>query len=133
LEALETLGVPVLGYRTNEFPGFYTAETGLRLAHRVESPDEVVLAVKAYRSIGYTGAILVAQPPPVSMSAGELGAAIRKSLTEATGKGITGQDVTPFMLSALAEETSGKTLEINRCLLVENARLAARIAQLQKA
>src|SRR5260221_7354472 len=64
LEYLDTLGVPVLGYRTAEFPGFYTAETGLRLSHRLDSIQAVATTIRAYRSNGYAASILVVQPPP---------------------------------------------------------------------
>ncbi len=128
LEALETFGVPVLGYCTDEFPGFYIAKTGLRLTHRVESPQGVVRAVQAYRAIGYGGAILVTRPAPGAMPPAALEEELQAALAQADEQGITGAAVTPFLLKALAEETSGKTLEINRGLLIENARLAARIA-----
>lgn len=128
LEYLDTLGVPALGYRTAEFPGFYTSETGLSLSHRLDSVAGVADAVRAYRNHGYRAAILVVQPPPGGMPAAELEQAIQGCLTKASEKGIAGSAVTPFLLASLAEATSGRTLEINRRLLVANARLAAEIA-----
>ena len=128
VEYLDTLGVPVLGYRTVAFPGFYTAETGLSVSHRLDSVQDIATAIRAFRSSGYRAAILVVQPPPVGMTAAELEKALQACLARASEKGITGAAVTPFLLAALAEATSGRTLEINRRLLVANARLAAEIA-----
>ncbi len=128
LEYLDTLGVPVVGYQTSEFPGFYTSETGLSLSHRVDSVTAVAATIRAFRATGYNGAILVVQAPPQGMPAADLEIALQASLTRASEKGITGSAVTPFLLASLAEATSGRTLEINRRLLVANARLAAEIA-----
>ena len=128
LEYLDTLGVPVLGYQTAEFPGFYTAETGLRLSHRFDSIPAVVAAIHVYRSNGYGAAILVVQPPPGGMAATDLEEALKDCLAGASDAGVTGAAVTPFLLAALAAATSGRTLEINRRLLVANAKLAAEIA-----
>ena len=128
LEYLETLGVPVLGYGTNQFPRFYVRETGLRLAHRFDTPEAVARAAAAYRALGYTGGILVAQPPPESLPREELEKALDSAVARATGQKISGPALTPFLLAALAEETGGRTLELNRKLLVANARLAGEIA-----
>ncbi len=128
LERLETLGVPVLGYGADEFPGFYTRETGLRLEHRFDTPEAIARAVVIYRQLGYQGGILVAQPPPESMGPQELESALERVLARAKEKGISGPATTPFLLAALAEETGGRTLELNRKLLVANARLAGEIA-----
>jgi len=128
LEYLDTLGIPVLGYRTAQFPGFYTAETGLSLSHRFDSVPAVVKAISSYRSSGYGAAILVVQPPPDGMQAVDLEQALQGCLAKASEEGITGAAVTPFLLASLAKATSGRTLEINRRLLVANARLAAEIA-----
>jgi len=129
LERLETLGVPVLGYGTDEFPGFYTRETGLRLEHRFDTPETLVRAAHAYRRLGYQAGILVVQPPPESLAREELETALERALSRAREKGITGPATTPFLLAALAEETHGRTLELNRKLLVANARLAGEIAK----
>lgn len=128
LEALDTMGVPVLGYGTDEFPGFYTAETGLRLTHRVDTVKQAVAAIRTYRDTGYHGGILVVQPPPVSMPAKDLEEVLGQSLLCAVEQGIRGADVTPFLLASLADASGGRTLEINRQLLSANARLAGEIA-----
>jgi len=128
LEYLDTLGVPVLGYQTGEFPGFHTAETGLSLSHRLDSVAAVAGAIRAIRNTGYNAAILVVQQPPEGMPAAELEKVLQVGLAKASEKAITGSAVTPFLLASLAEATSGRTLEINRRLLIANARLAGAIA-----
>jgi pseudouridine-5'-phosphate glycosidase len=129
VEYLDTLGVPVLGFGTDEFPGFYVRETGLRLAHRFDTPEELAPAITAYRRAGYPGGILAVQPPPESLTPGDLQKALEPALDRAARQGISGAAVTPFLLAALAEATSGRTLEINRRLLSANARLAAEIGK----
>lgn len=128
-EHLETLGVPVLGHGTGEFPGIYVKETGLRLAHRFDSVTDLARAIKAYRAGRYQGGILVVQPPPESLSSQELEEALGRAMVRQAEQGITGPGTTPFLLAALAEETGGRTLEINRGLLVACARLAGEIAR----
>jgi pseudouridine-5'-phosphate glycosidase len=128
LEVLETLGVPVIGYGTDEFPGFFYADTGLPLRHRLDTPAEVAAAVAAYRSAGYGGAILVAQPPEDPLSREYIEKALEKAAEAAEEEGATGQEITPFLLKQLAEITDGQTLAVNRKLLRANAALAAKIA-----
>jgi pseudouridylate synthase len=128
LALLETLGVPVIGYGTDELPGFFYADTGLPLNHRLDTPDEVATAVTAYRSAGYSGAILVTQPPADPLSREYVEKALEKAMAAAEEEGVSGQDVTPFLLTQLADITDGETLQVNRELLRANAELAARIA-----
>jgi pseudouridine-5'-phosphate glycosidase len=128
LEVLETLGVPVIGYGTDEFPGFFYADTGLPLRHRLDTPAEVATAVSAYRSAGYGGAILVVQPPEDPLSREYVEKALEKAAEAAEEAGVTGQEITPFLLAQLAEITEGETLAVNRELLKSNAALAGKIA-----
>jgi pseudouridine-5'-phosphate glycosidase len=130
MEALETRGVLVVGYRTGELPGFVTATAGLPLEHRVDSPAEAAEVVLAHRALGLPGAIVLAQPVPASeaVDPGPMGRALERALGEARRRGIVGKPMTPFLLSALREATGGHSLRANRALLVANARLAAEVA-----
>jgi len=128
LEVLESLGVPVIGYGTEEFPGFFYADSGLPLRHRLDTPVEVATAVAAYRGAGYGGAILVTQPPEDPLSREYVEKALEKATAAAEEEGVTGQDITPFLLTRLADITDGETLAVNRELLRTNAALAGRIA-----
>jgi pseudouridine-5'-phosphate glycosidase len=137
LEVLETFGVPVLGYATNEFPAFYSRESGLQLVHRVDSPEEAARAMRAQWGSGKRGAseraktgILFANPAPreSALPRGEVEAFIAAALRAAETAGVRGKDVTPFLLQEVARLSGGKTLEANIALLVANATLAGRIA-----
>ena len=130
VERLETLGVGVIGYQTDQFPGFLFAETGLPVAAIADEVAGVVKIVGAHRRLGLPGALLVVQPPPssVALSRAEVEAATRQVLQEAEGAGIRGPAATPFLLGALERVTNGRTLLVNVALLEANARLAARIA-----
>jgi len=128
LETLETLGVPVIGYGTDEFPGFYHAETGLTLSHRLDTPTAVAQAVKAYRSAGYSGGILLVQPAPDPMSREETDDLLQEAMKAAEEEGVSGPQVTPFLLSKMAELSKGVTLDVNRELLRTNAALAAQLS-----
>jgi pseudouridine-5'-phosphate glycosidase len=131
LEILETLGVPVLGYRTDEFPQFYvrTDRAVLPISARVESPGEAAAVFAAHVRMGGRGAVL-AQPCPaeVAIPPDVFDAALARASDEARQTGVTGPAVTPFLLKRLAELTDGKTLVANRALIVANARLAAKTA-----
>jgi pseudouridylate synthase len=129
LELLESFGVPVLGYRTDEFPAFCVRGSGGPVSARVESPTEAATVYDAHVRMGGRGAILV-QPvdAKVAVSAEEFDAAMRTAEAEAQAKGIRGAEVTPFLLARLADLTAGKTLAANRALIVANARLAAEVA-----
>jgi pseudouridylate synthase len=128
-ERLETLGVPVLGYRTDEFPAFFTAESGIRLTAHADSAQEVVDVFRAHRALERPGALLVVQPPPASVALGraDVDRAVTRALARAEAEGIRGSAVTPFLLAAVERETEGRSLEANLGLLEANARLAAEI------
>jgi pseudouridine-5'-phosphate glycosidase len=130
LERLETLGVTVLGYQTDELPGFFTRSTGLRLSARAETPDEIAAIHRAARTLGRTQATLVVQSPPadVALPQEELDKAVVTALEFARRSGIGGAALTPFLLAAVERATGGRSLRANLGLLEENAALAGRIA-----
>jgi pseudouridylate synthase len=125
LELLESLGVPVLGFRTNELPLFYTAHGGPAAPGRVESPDEAARVARAHWDLG-GGGLLLARPPDRSLD--DVEPLIEEALADAERRGVTGQAVTPFVLSFLHERSEGRTLAANRELVVANAGLAAEVA-----
>src|ERR1700722_18448002 len=129
LEILETLGVPVLGYRTDEFPAFYVARSGLAVSSRVESPFEAASVFAAHTRLGGGGAVL-AQPCPadVAIPAEEFNAWLEEAEVKAHETKMAGPHLTPFLLARLAELSSGRTLKANRALIVANASLAAEVA-----
>lgn len=130
LEYLETLGVPVVGYQTDEFPAFYSRESGLPVSVRCDTPEEIAKLAEPHWNLGLLSAILVVVPPPrdVALSAQDAENAIEQALHEAEEKNIRGQEVTPFLLGKVSELTGKKSLEANLALLLNNARLAAQIA-----
>ena len=130
LEQMETLGVPVIGYKTNEFPAFYTRESGLGVSARVDSPEEAAAIAKAHWKMG-GGGLLVTVPVPEedAIPAAEVEIEIQQALAEATEQSIRGQAVTPFLLSRVSELSGGRSLKANLALLKNNARTAAAIAQ----
>jgi pseudouridine-5'-phosphate glycosidase len=130
LERLETLGVLVVGYRTDEFPGFYVRSTGLRTAWRVDSPARAAALLRARTALGVPGAVIVANPVPgpAELDPTRHAAALRQALTAADTEGVRGPDLTPFLLAALATATGGATVASNVALAKANAELAARIA-----
>ena len=133
-EQLETLGVPVVGYGTEEFPAFYTRASGLAVDINVATPDEAAeLSARHWQSGGRT-AVLVCVPLPkeFEMSASEVERAARQAIDEAKRSEIRGKALTPFLLSQMEKLTRGNTLEANRALLVNNAVVAARIAKCLK-
>jgi pseudouridine-5'-phosphate glycosidase len=125
LEALETLAVPVLGFRTNELPLFYSAHGGPPLSTRVESADEAAAIAAAHWELG-GGGLLLARPPDESLD--DVEPLIEEALREARDQGVTGQDVTPFVLGFLHRRSGGRTLAANRALVAANAQLAAEVA-----
>lgn len=129
LELLETLGVPVIGLRTGEFPAFYADRSGLPLEHT--APDEAALAqvIAAHRALGGQG-VLVVQPCPaeVALPAEEIERAVARALARAEQQGIRHKALTPFLLGAVAEATQGRARTANLALLEHNARSAARLA-----
>ena len=129
MERLETLGIAVVGYRTSELPAFYTAESGIRLTARADTPAEVAAAFEAHRGLRRPGAMLVVQPPPgPALQRSVVDGAIEEALRVARDRGIRGAAVTPFLLAEVASATGGQTLRTNVALLESNARLAAEIA-----
>ena len=131
LEALEALGVPVLGYGTSEFPAFYADRSGLRLEHRADTPELAAEALHAQRDrLGLPQAIVLTVPPPidVALDRDEVDRALVAAEAEATRQGVSGKAVTPFLLARLAEATGGRTLRANVALLAMNARVAAEVA-----
>jgi len=130
LETLETLGVPVVGYGTDAFPAFTSRSSGLPVPLRADTPAEVAAMARARDALGVRAAILVTVPIPeeAAIPWEEAQAEIDAAVAEAEARGIGGRDLTPFLLSRLAERTQGRTLAANRALLVNNARTAARIA-----
>jgi pseudouridine-5'-phosphate glycosidase len=130
LERLESLGVTVVGYRTDEMAGFFTRSTGHRLSARADSPEEIVRIHQASRALGRTQATLVVQPPPesVALPTELVDGAVVTALEQARRSGIRGAAVTPFLLAAVERTTGGRSLRTNLGLLEANARLAGEIA-----
>jgi pseudouridine-5'-phosphate glycosidase len=130
LEWLETHGVPVLGYGTDEFPAFYALSSGLPIDGRVDSPAEVVAVVRAQRRMGLRSGVLVAVPAPEgsAMARPVVEAAIEAALADASARELHGKEITPFLLARIAELTEGESLQTNIALLRNNAAVAAEIA-----
>ncbi|MBI3158022.1 MAG: pseudouridine-5'-phosphate glycosidase [Chloroflexi bacterium] len=130
LEALETLGVPVVGYQTGEFPAFYSRSCGLPVTHRAETPEQVARIARAHWGLGLQSAVLVVNPPPadVALPYDKMEGIIQKALEEAKKEGKSGQEVTPYLLGKVSELSGGESLHTNLALLRNNARLAAQVA-----
>ena len=130
LERLETLGVTVVGYRTDEFPGFFTSHTGLRVPARADTPQALAALFRAARRIGRPGGLLVVQPPPpaTALEGPVVAAAVESALAEARVAGVRGAALTPFLLAAVERATGGRSLAANLALLEANARLAGEVA-----
>ncbi|MBF4510200.1 MAG: pseudouridine-5'-phosphate glycosidase [Aeromicrobium sp.] len=130
LEYLETRGVPVLGYRTDTFPAFYTRDSGLPVDARLETPAEVAAVMAAKWSAGLAGGVVIANPiePEHALDAAEIEKIITHALADAREQGIRGKQVTPFLLARVHELTGGASDSANKALVWSNARLAARIA-----
>jgi pseudouridine-5'-phosphate glycosidase len=130
LEVLETQGVPVVGYGTNEFPAFYVRSSGERLSARVDTPEQAAALLCAHWRLGGAGVVL-AQPlvADVAIAEGEFESALTQAEKQAADASVRGKELTPFLLNCLAEVTEGKTLRANQVLVVANARLATRVAR----
>lgn len=130
LEYLETVGVPVVGYQTDEFPAFYARSSGLTTSARADSPEEVVRIAQTHWKMGFKSAILVVVPPPedVAMTMDEVSDAINQALVEAREAGIRGQVVTPYLLGRVSELTGDVSMRANLGLLRNNARIAAQVS-----
>lgn len=134
LEYLETRGVPVIGFQTDELPAFYSRTSGLLVPHRAETAEEVAAMARAQWESGLGGGLLVTCPipEPNALPVGVVEGAIATALGEADRRHISGARVTPFVLQRLSELTSGQTVIANRALLVNNALWAARFAKALK-
>jgi pseudouridine-5'-phosphate glycosidase len=130
LEALETRGVAVVGYRTGDFPAFTTRSSGLALDTRVETPAEAARLVDAHRALGLPGAVVLAQPVPedVALDRDLMERSLAAALGEARSLGVMGKAVTPFLLDRLRAATGGRSLAANVALIVANAGLAGEVA-----
>jgi len=127
-EALETLGVPVIGYRTSELPAFYTGGSGIVLEHRVENAASMAKLLRAHWDGLHLGTgVLLAVPPPSPLPREEIEAAI-SALAAARERRLPGKEVTPFLLARVAERTEGRSLQANLLLLENNARVAGEVA-----
>jgi pseudouridine-5'-phosphate glycosidase len=130
-ERLETLGVPIIGYKTEQFPAFYSRESGLAVDVCVDEPEQVVAIARARDQLALSAALLVVVPVPAAdeLPRGEAESAIAQAVRLADEQAIRGEAVTPFLLARIAELTAGRSLRANRSLLVHNARVGGRIAQ----
>jgi pseudouridine-5'-phosphate glycosidase len=129
-ERLESLGVPVVGYRTDEFPGFFSRESGITLDTRVDDVGGIVALYRAHRALGRSQSILVVQPPPptYALPRDSVESAVRQAQSDARRDGIHGASVTPYLLAAVNRLTDGGSLAANLALLEQNAALAGEIA-----
>ncbi len=130
LEYLETKGVPVIGYGTDELPAFYTRQSGFGVDYRVDTPEELAAAFKASKDLDLGGGMLVTNPIPqeYAMPLDTINAAIDQAIRECNEKGIHGKETTPFLLARVAEITGGDSLASNIRLVYNNAKLAAQTA-----
>ena len=130
LEYLETKGVPVIGYQTEELPAFYTRESGFKVNYKMDSPLEIAKALKSKSDLGLKGAMLIANPIPekYSMDKDVINKAIDDAVIEANNLGVKGKDITPFLLDKIQKITAGKSLEANIQLVYNNVRLGSQIA-----
>ena len=130
MEYLETKGVPVIGFGTDELPAFYTRKSGFAVPWRCDKPEEIAKAICAQREIGYDGGMLVVNPIPeeYSMDAEVIGKAIEEALEEAKQLGIKGKETTPFLLAKIKDLTGGESLASNIQLVFNNVALASQVA-----
>ena len=130
LEVLETQSVPVVGYQTDEFPAFYTPQSGLPVSTRADTPAAVATLLRVQEQLNYPGGTLVTAPVPAAeaFTWDEAETVIAAAIREADEQGISGQAVTPFLLGRIAELTDGHSVATNRALLLNNCRVAAKIA-----
>ena len=130
LEYLETFGVPVLGYKTDELAAFYTTHSGLKLDYQMDSAEEIAAAIQFKREMGLDGGVLISNPIPeeYAMDPEEMNYHIDKAIAEMEAKGIHGKESTPFLLATIKEATKGKSLDSNIQLVFNNARVGSAIA-----
>ena len=131
LEYLETKGVPVIGYGTEELPAFYTRTSGFKVDYRLDTPEEIAAAFRAQQEMGLGGGMLVTNPIPeaYSMDPARINAAIDQAVADARRLGIHGKETTPYLLARVKDLTGGDSLSANIQLVLNNARLAAHIAK----
>jgi pseudouridine-5'-phosphate glycosidase len=130
LEWLETHGVPVVGYRTDDLPGFYARSSGLPLEVRADTPVSVSELWDTHTGLGMTGGMVVTVPPPEkeALSGTEIQSAINQALDQAVADGVRGKHITPYLLAKVKELTGGASLRVNIALLENNARIASMIS-----
>jgi pseudouridine-5'-phosphate glycosidase len=130
LEALETRGVPVIGFGTDEFPAFFTRSSGRSLDHRVDTPEELAAVLAAHRALGLPGGILVANPVPATdaLDSGEIDVVIDEAVADAERARVGRRELTPYLLARIVELSGGRSLTANVALVRNNAELAARTA-----
>lgn len=130
LERFESLSVPVVGYRTNVYPGFYVVDSGFKVAHRMESAEEIATVFTTQRQMGLDSALLVGNPVPAEeqLEPSLLDGVIEKAWAALDEQNVEGQDVTPFLLEFIRQETGNASLDANVALYLNNARLAAEVA-----
>lgn len=130
LEYLETLGVPVLAYQTEEFPAFYTSKSGFMADYKIDSPEEIALAMKAKWDLELKGGFVIGNPVPeeLGMDVDVIDKAIKQALAEASKLGIKGKETTPFLLAKIKELTGGDSLDSNIQLVYNNAKVGGQIA-----
>ena len=131
LEYLETHGVPVIGYGTEELPAFYSRQSGLKVDYRMDTPEEIAAAMRTQTELGMTGGMLVTNPIPeaYSMDPAVINKAIDQAIEEMEALGIHGKECTPFLLAKVKDITGGDSLDSNIRLVFNNASLAAKIAK----
>jgi pseudouridine-5'-phosphate glycosidase len=131
LEYLETKGVTVLSYQSDEFASFYSRESGLKTENRIDTPEQAARIIKTKRDLTLRGGILISNPIPIQfeMPKAEIDIAIHEALSKAEQKGIKGKEVTPFLLKEVASLTKGKSLATNIQLIKNNALLGAEVAK----
>ena len=131
LEVLETKGVPVLGYQTEELPAFYTRSSGLKVDYAIKDAEDAARIVKAKRDLGLDGGVLITNPIPeeYSMDPSIINKAIEEALAEMDEKGIHGKECTPFLLAKIADITGGNSLDSNIRLVFNNAAVGSEIAK----
>ncbi len=127
LEVLETRGVPVVGFGTDEFPAFFSRSSGLPVDARVDTPEELAAVLRAHRRLGMRGGVLVANPVPAAdaLPPEEIDAVVDRAVAEAEGAGVGRRELTPYLLARVVELTGGRSLTANVALVRDNARVAA--------
>lgn len=130
MEYLETKGVPVIGYKTDELPAFYARESGFKVNYRMDNPVEIARALKAKEDLNMKGSMVIANPVPheYAMDSETISKAISEAINEANNLGIKGKEITPYLLDKIQIITKGKSLETNIQLVYNNVKLGAQIA-----